>query len=146
MVNRFRVVVCSGVGDQHQEPAREIVVTRTKVLLAVESHLFREVLRERIENEDGVELLEQSLDPIDLLVAVGQTEADIVILSWPANGEMPPICTHLFAEYPELVVFGLREDSDAAVVCRQTIARTHLPAVGLQEMLSVMRQPVAETA
>jgi len=123
-------------------------VKRTTVLLAVEPPLLSEVLRERLEHEDGLDVVTQRFDPIDLLVAVGQTEADVVVLSWPANGEMPPICTHLFAEYPELVVFGLREDSDAAVVCHQTITTRDLPSgsLGIQDLLSVISHPVPETA
>ena len=118
---------------------------RTTILLAVKSPLLRELLRERIENESGVEVVQQSLDPVDLLVAVGRTEADAVIQTWPENGEMPSICGHMLLEYPDLIVVGLPGDSDRAVVCRQTVAKTELPAVGLQDLFSLILRPVAET-
>ena len=117
----------------------------TKILLAVESPLLCDLLRERIENEAGVEVAQQSLDPVDLLVAVGRTEADVVIQTWPENGEMPSICGHMFLEYPDLIIVGLLGDSDRAVVCRQTIAKAEFPAVGLQDLFSIILRPVAET-
>lgn len=117
----------------------------TKILLAIASPLLREVLRERIEGEADVEVVEQGLDSIDLLVAVGRTKADVVIQTWPENGAMPGICSHLFLEYPDLIVVGLPGDSDKAVVCRQTIAKTVLPTVGIEDLFSAVLRPVAET-
>ena len=116
----------------------------TKILLTVESPLLRELLCERIENQGGVEVVQQSLDSIDLLVAVGRTQADVVIQTWPENGEMPSICSHMFLEYPDLTVVGFLGNSDRAVVCRQTIAKTELPSVGLQDLFSAILRPVAE--
>lgn len=112
---------------------------RTKVLLAVESPILRELLSENIEKELDVEVVDESVDPIDLLVAVGRTEADVIIQTWPAGGEMPNILTHLFVEYPELLVIGLPDDSDRAVVCRSTITKTEFPMLGFQELLSQLR-------
>jgi len=120
-------------------------VKHTKILLAVESPLLRELLCERIENEGGVAVVEQSVDSIDLLVAVGQAQADVIIQTWPENGEMPSICSHMFLEYPDLIVIGLPADSDRAVVCRQTIAKTEFQGVGLQDLFSTILHPVAET-
>ena len=116
----------------------------TKILLAVDSPLLRELLRERIENEGGVEVVEQSLDSIELLVAIGRTGADVVIQTWPENGEAPSICSHMFLEYPGLVVVGLLGDSDKAIVCRQTIVQTELPAVGIEDLFSAILRPLAE--
>ena len=127
-----------------RRPARETIVKQTKILLAVDSPLLRELLRERIENEGGVEVVEQSPDSIDLLVAVGQTGADVVIQTWPENGEIPSICSHLFLEYPDLEIVGLLEDSDKAIVCRQTIVQTELPAVGIEDLFSAILRPLAE--
>ena len=118
---------------------------RTTILLAVASPLLRDILREWIENEAGVEAVEESLDSIDLLVSVRRTEADVVIQTWPESGVMPAICSHMLLEYPHLIVVGLLGDSDRAVVCRQTIARTELPALGLHDLFSAILPPVAET-
>ncbi len=119
-------------------------MTHTKILLAVESPLLREVLRERLENEGDVEVMERSLDSLDLLMAVGGTKADVVIQTWPESGEMPGVCTHLFLEYPELVIVGLPGDSNKAVICRQTVAAEEFPEMGLQDLLSAILRPVAE--
>ena len=112
---------------------------RTKVLLAIESPILRELLRESIERELGVEVVDERVDPMDLLVAVGRTEADVVIQTWPTGDEMPSILTHLFVEYPELIVIGLPDDSDRAIVCRPTITKTEFPMLGLEELLSQLR-------
>ncbi len=119
-------------------------MTNTKILLAVESPLLRDVLRERLENQGDVEVMEQSLDSFDILIAVGDTKADVVIQTWPESGEMPGVCSHLFLEYPELVVVGLPGDSDKAVICRQTVAKQEVPEIGLQDLLSAILRPVAE--
>ena len=117
---------------------------RTKILLAVESPILRELLGENIGKEPDFELVDESVDPVDLLVTVGRTEADVIIQTWPASGEMPNILTHLFVEYPELLVIGLPDDSDRAVVCRQTITQTEFPMVGLRELLSQIRPLAAQ--
>ena len=117
---------------------------RTKVLLAVESPILRELLGENIGKEPDLEVVDESVDPVDLLVAVGRTEADVVIQTWPASGEMPNILTHLFVEYPELLVIGLPDDSDRAVICHQTITKTEFPTVGLQDILSQIRPRAAQ--
>ena len=116
----------------------------TKILLAVESPLLSELLRERIENQDSVEVVQQGFDPVDLLVAIGRTQADVLIQSWPENGQMPSICSHMFLEYPDLIVVGIMEDSDRAVVCRQTISKMELPTVGLEDLFSAVLRPMAE--
>ncbi len=115
-----------------------------KVLLAVESPMLRELLSEHIGNEPDLEVVDERVAPVDLLVAVARTEADVVIQTWPASGEMPNILTHLFVEYPELLVIGLPDDLDHAVICRQTITKTEFPTVGLQEVLSEIRSRAAQ--
>jgi hypothetical protein len=132
--------------DRRQRHTRETIVKRIKICLAVDSPLLSALLRERIESEGGVVVVEESVDPIQLLTAVGQTQADVVIQIWPQNGAMPGVCSQLFMEYPDLVVVGLLRDSDRAVVCRQTITKTEHPSMGIQDLLcSVIRQPIAET-
>ena len=44
------------------------------------------------------------LDPIDLLLAVKDTEADVVVMNLSESQRTPEICTHLLTEFPDLLV------------------------------------------
>ena len=54
-----------------------------RILLALESPMLCERLQDLIEREPGAELAGEVTDPIDLLVDVRETQADVVIQTWP---------------------------------------------------------------
>jgi len=107
-----------------------------QVLLAVESPMLREALRETIRREPILNMVGEVSDPVDLLVAVRQTQANVVIMTWPETDGVPGVCSHLLLEFPELVVIGISATSDRVVACRQTITVSDLPVAGLRDLLS----------
>jgi DNA-binding NarL/FixJ family response regulator len=117
----------------------ETIVGKTRVLLAIESPLLRQLLGNRIQQEGDLELVGEITDPIDILVAVRETETDVVVQSWPESEEIPAIATHLFAEYPHLVLVGLSPDFDRICVCRQVIETSVLALPGFQEIVDAIR-------
>lgn len=112
-----------------------------RVLLAVDSPMLRELLKDRIQPQRDIEVVGEAADPVDLLLAVHATQADVVIHTWPES-TTPGICSHLLAEYPGLLVIGIPPNENRAYACHQAISTTRLPTAGLEEMLAEIRQTV----
>jgi len=111
-----------------------------RVLLAVDQQMNRQLLRDAVASEADMEVVGEVAEPVDLLVRVAETGANVVLCSWAESAEVPPICTHLLAEYPGLLVVGLSESGISAWACQQTITLTRLPRPGISELLSEIRQ------
>lgn len=94
---------------------------RIAVLLSVSPRMFRDALRTMIQAEFDLDVVDEVLHPIDLLLAVGESGADVVVLTVPASGGTPPICTHLLSEFPELTVIAICPEAGTAVTYRSPI-------------------------
>ena len=116
-----------------------------QVILAMESPMLRGILKDLIQQESDLEVAAEACDPVDLLLAVAETQADVVIHSWPASQEIPGICTHLLLEYPDLLLIGIPPNADHAVACRQTIATKQFPTAGFGDLLSEVRSALVGT-
>ncbi|MFQ5847554.1 MAG: hypothetical protein ACE5IQ_07780 [Candidatus Methylomirabilales bacterium] len=81
------------------------------------------MVRKIIEHQEDMEVVCEVLEPLELLVAVSEREADAVILDLE-DYEEPPLFTHLLAEYPNLTILGLAPDGKTALLRprRQEIA------------------------
>ncbi len=88
---------------------------KIRVLLANRPRMMREVVKELIERQEDMEVVGEVLDPLGLLVAVRETEADAVILG-VMDSEEPGLCSHLLAEYPNLTILGLASDGKTAFI------------------------------
>lgn len=95
-------------------------VEQIRILLAVHPRMLREVLTGLLAQAPDIEVVGQVDDPVELLVAVQQSEANVVVMA-SKSGEMPPVCSHLFCEYPGLLVVVIATDTDQAQVYRQEI-------------------------
>ena len=112
---------------------------KTRVVLALDSPMLGELLRNLIQREAGVEVVDEVDDPVDLLLGVDLSRVDVVIHSWPESHEMPGICTHLLGEYPDLLLIGIPPSADCAYACRQAIATTTLPSGKLRDVIAHIR-------
>ena len=112
----------------------------TKVLIALApgSTLLREALCICLKRRPGIRLVGEVFDPIDLLVAVGATGADVVIHSDGA-AETPAVYTHLFDEYPAVTVVRLTADHEKALLYRREIVISPFPAA-IDHLISTIRQ------
>ena len=113
---------------------------RARVLLALEPDMFREILADTLEREEDIELVGEVDDPVDLLLAVEETQADVVLHSFPESGDLPAICTHLFAEHPDLRIIGLSPDGELAYACQQKITVRPLAHAGIEDLLCEIRE------
>jgi hypothetical protein len=111
-------------------PIKESKVDDIKVLIALApgSTLLREALRHCLEREIGIRLVGEVYDPLDLLVTVGATEADVVIHDGGGAAEIPAVYTHLFDEYPAVQVLRLTNDCEQALLYRREIVVSPVPA------------------
>ena len=116
---------------------------RVKVLLADMPHALRASLEELLQHHNDVEVVGTVLDPVELLIAVGDTQADVVVVTLPDSGEMPGICSHLFAEYPQLLILALSSDRTGACIYKQVTAVEPLIDTSEEEILKAIRQAKA---
>lgn len=75
-----------------------------KILLVDVPGSLRNVLQKSIERQENMLVVGEAFDPVDLLVTVDQSDADVVIMGHSDPDRMPGICTHLLAEFPILLI------------------------------------------
>ena len=88
---------------------------KIKILLANRPRMMREVVRKMIDVQPDMEVVGEVPDPVELLVAVKETEADAVILDLE-DSEEPGTASHLLAAYPDLTILGLAANGKKAFV------------------------------
>jgi DNA-binding NarL/FixJ family response regulator len=119
---------------------------RMAVVLAAEPRLFRDALQESLEREPALAVFAASPDPLEVLGAVAQRQASVVVVSSLASSGVPGLATHLFAEFPELVVIGICPDSGRVHVHRQIITTETLAASSVERVVEAIRGEGARAA
>jgi len=84
------------------------------------------------------------VDPVDVLIATGQTQAHVVLLAWPPSGSLPGICTHLLDAYPDLLIVGLRTDGQGLYAVRQAGVAEVRGETSLASVLAALRKTIPE--
>jgi DNA-binding NarL/FixJ family response regulator len=123
-----------------QEKTREAMDHLVKVLLANRPEALRTGLATLLQKQSDIEVVGTVLDPIELLVAVGDTQADVVVVTLPDSGEMPGICSHLLHEYPQLLILALSSARTRACIYRRAITVEPLADISDEGILSAMRR------
>ena len=111
----------------------------TRIILAIDPKILRQMLKGLIERQPDFEVVGEVNNPVDMLLAVGRTQANVVVHAWPESERMPEICTHLLSEYPDLLIIGICPGSEKVFTCRQTIEVTPAATSSIDDMISVMR-------
>jgi DNA-binding NarL/FixJ family response regulator len=115
-----------------------------RVLLANKPRALRTRLARLLRLQSDIEVAGTVLDPIDLLSAVGETQAAVVVVTLPASGEMPGICSHLFYEYPQLLILALSATQSRAYVYHHVITVEPLASTSDEAILTAVRQAKAD--
>lgn len=102
---------------------------------------MREVVRDMIERQEDMEVVGEVSDPLDLLMAVRETEADAVIVAL-MHSEGPGLCSHLLAEYPNLTILALVSTGEAAFVEQLCPRRREIVEPSELNVLSALRYAV----
>ena len=75
-----------------------------KILMVDVPNGLSNLLQDVIQRQENMLVVGEAFDPIDLLLTVNATDADVVIMGHPQADSMPGICTHLLAEFPILLI------------------------------------------
>lgn len=111
-----------------------------RVLLTIGQDARRLQLRRLLENQQDIIVVAEEFDPLRILVAVAETMADVVILDLPDGVTDPGICSHLLAEFPQLVVLALSLKQDELIVYKNKIVKERISSPADKEILSIIRQ------
>lgn len=93
-----------------------------------------------IQQQTDMKVVGEVLDPIELLLKVNETQADIVVLTLPEPGSEPGIITHLFAEFPQVLVLAISSVCEEAFLFQQIISREQLPGKSGEDVLVALRK------
>ena len=119
---------------------RHKCMTKIKVLLANSQESLRESLRKLIYCQTDMEVVGEAREPIELLLMVGKTQAEVVIVTLPNTDEDPGIYSHLLAEYPQLLILALSTEHENAYLYRQLTAKEHISKASEEVILAVIRK------
>jgi hypothetical protein len=109
------------------------VDTKIEVLIAIEPGSAHETIVELIQHQNDMEIVGNILNPIELLLAVYETQAEVVVLTLPESGDMPGIGTHLLTEYPHLLILALSTDLKSGCLYRRGIVAEPLAKMSSEE-------------
>jgi DNA-binding NarL/FixJ family response regulator len=112
---------------------------KIKVLLASRPKLLSDVIRYLIERQPDMIVVSEVLDPVELLLAVKATKADVVIVTpLPANGD-PHICILLLAEYPLLIIVTQSAKGEAVYLYQSGVRKKRINESSAQSILGAIR-------
>jgi hypothetical protein len=82
-------------------------VNELRIVLAVKPRLFSGALRQLLAPYARLKVMDAGCNAIDVLLAVRQHRADIVVATFEPATEIPPLATHLLAEFPNITVVAI---------------------------------------
>jgi DNA-binding NarL/FixJ family response regulator len=129
----------------NQEKTTEAMDHSVKVLIANTPEALPPGLATLLQQQSDIEVVGTVLDHVALLVAVGDAQADVVVVTLPDSGEMPGICSHLLHEYPQLLILALSSARTRACVYRQAITVEPLADMSDEGILTAVRQVKANS-
>lgn len=120
-----------------------VKVIRSKVLIGGLSTVQLLRVGRVLDAQPDIETIGPIADPIELLLAVREMNADAVILPLRGSAKAPGLCTHLLAEYSGLLVLAVSEDGRKTFMFANRIARREL-AGGDEAILRTIRRVAAK--
>lgn len=94
-----------------------------KILMVDVPSGLRNLLQDVIQSQEKMLVVGEAFDPIDLLLTVNETDADVVIMGHPQADSMPGICTHLLTEFPILLILIVSTIDQRAFLYRRKITQ-----------------------
>lgn len=115
---------------------------KIKVLLASRPKLLSEVIHNMIARQPDMDVMGEVLDPIELLLAVKTTAAEVVIVTPLDSEEEPRLCRRLLADYPDLKIVTLSRTGEAATLYESGSRRQRIEEPGEESILRAIREVV----
>src|ERR1700756_5385427 len=98
------VMADNGSDSRKSQEVAQMCGNKIRILLANRPQLLYESLENLIQCQTDMEVVGEVFDPVELLLMVGRTQADVVVIALPSSDEEPGIFSHLLAEYPQLLI------------------------------------------
>lgn len=99
---------------------------KIKILMIDIPDEIHDALKELIQSQSNMEVVGEAFDPINLLLTINDTQADVVIMGVTQVDRVPGICTHLLAEYPDLLILTLSTQQHKAFLYQRSITRDEI--------------------
>jgi len=115
-------------------------VKSIRLLLANIPGEINRALRDAVLKQDDIEVVGEERDLVQMLVAVAETNADVVVLAAPESGEEPAIVSHLLMEYPFLMVVALDPRRRRGCSYRFRTERTPVEFQGESDFLGMIHR------
>jgi DNA-binding NarL/FixJ family response regulator len=93
-------------------------------------------------HEPDIEIVGEASDAIDVLLKVGNTNAEAVAIDLPSCGKDSGLCSHLLAEYPEVKVFAVSEEGDEVIMYETAMVRKQAINKSVEDLASLIRLSV----
>jgi DNA-binding NarL/FixJ family response regulator len=111
------------------------VAEKVRILMIDVQGEIHDLLQALVAHRDDMEMVGEASDPIDLLLAVNDTQSDVVILEYSQPDRIPGICTHLLAEYPDLLIFVLSTRDHRCFLYERNITQEEIPYQNPEDLI-----------
>jgi DNA-binding NarL/FixJ family response regulator len=115
---------------------------KIKIMIASRPKIISDVIRNMIESQPDMQLLDEVIDPIRLLYATNETDVDVVIVTPLKMKGDPLICSHLLAEHPNLKIIVLKAEGDAAYLFQSGHDKQLIKDPSKSTILNIIRDSV----
>ena len=113
-----------------------------RIILAIKPRLLRDMLRRALENAHGVRIVGEYTDRASLLAAVARSEAQWVIVSLSASGDMPAIADFVHTANPQLNILAVSLDGSRTRIRIQGEPDKNLDGMTFDELVAVLQKQI----
>ena len=93
-------------------------------------------------SEPDIEIVGEAIDIVDILLKVGSTRAEVVVIDLPRCGKDSGLCSHLLAEYPDVKIMAVSEDGNRIVMYETAMVRKQTSSASVEKLVDLIRQSV----
>lgn len=111
-----------------------------KILMVDVPGSLRNLFQNVIEQQENMVVVGEAFDPVDLLLKVNETDADVVIMGHPQADRMPGICSHLLAEHPILLILIISTIDQRAFLYERKITHEEVSYTIPEDLIAKVNQ------
>ena len=112
---------------------------RVRILLACPDLRGIGFWKAMLGDDPDLEIVGEVIHPIDILLELGSTQAEVVVIDLPASEEDPGLCSHLLAEYPAVKVVAVSSGGETSIVYETGVIRRYLPDASPETLTRFIR-------
>lgn len=117
----------------------ERLASPIRVLVANLSEIMSEIVRNVVQQQPDMALIEYSVDLAELAVSTVK-QTDVLVIGAMYVYPPPEICRQLWQSFPSLKVLVLTPNGDAAVVYWMSVERHRLKTVSAETLIGSIRR------